>query len=103
MSRMATNEYIGAKRRVYALVDRAKRMRILDDEAKNAGEDLSSFAAHPALALRDAPSGTAGLPREGRDNTTTNQHKAIAEKRKSSAQYLANQKPPDYLQSVFSI
>ena len=31
MSQMATNEYIGAKRRVYVLVDRAKRMRILDD------------------------------------------------------------------------
>ena len=34
MSRMATNEYIGAKRRAYALADRAKRMRILDNEAK---------------------------------------------------------------------
>ena len=31
MSRMATNEYIGAKRRAYALADRAKRMRILDE------------------------------------------------------------------------
>ncbi len=29
MSLMATNEYIGAKRRAYALDDRAKRMRIL--------------------------------------------------------------------------
>ena len=47
MSRMATKEYIGAKRRAYALADRAKRTRILDNEAKNEGEDLSSFAAHP--------------------------------------------------------
>ena len=31
MSRMATSEYIGAKRRAYAQADRAKRTRILDD------------------------------------------------------------------------
>ena len=54
MSRMATNEYIGAKRRVYALVDRAKRMRILDDYV------FQSFSKSP-LALveeteRDPPS-----------------------------------------------
>ena len=61
MSRMATNEYIGAKRRAYALAGRA------------------------------IPSGTTGLPREGRDNTATNQHKTIAEERKLSVQYLANQ------------
>ena len=54
MSRMATNEYIGAKRRVYVLVDRAKRMRILDDYF------FQSFSKSP-LALveeteRDPPS-----------------------------------------------
>ena len=103
MSRMATKEYIGAKRRAYALADRAKRTRILDNEAKNAGEDLSFFAAHPALALRATPSGTVGLHCEGRNNTTTNQRKTIAEERKLSVQYLANQKLPDYLQSVFPI
>ena len=31
MSRKATNEYIGTKRRAYAQADRAKRMRILDE------------------------------------------------------------------------
>ena len=31
MSRMATNEYIGAKRRAYAQANRAKRSRILDE------------------------------------------------------------------------
>ena len=90
-------------RKVRKRLRKMQRIHIAYNEAKNAGEDLSSFAVHPALALHATPSGTAGLPREGRDNTTTNQHKAIAEKRKSSVQYLANQKPPDYLQSVFSI
>ena len=37
MSRMATNEYIGAKRRAYALADRAKRMRILDEVCETTG------------------------------------------------------------------
>ena len=31
MSRKATNEYIGTRRRAYAQADRAKRMRILDE------------------------------------------------------------------------
>ena len=34
MSRMATNEYIDAKRMVYALADRVKRTRILDEVAR---------------------------------------------------------------------
>ena len=37
MSRMATKEYIGAKRRAYALADRAKRMRILDEACETTG------------------------------------------------------------------
>lgn len=39
MSRMATNEYIGAKRRAYAQSDRAKRIRILDDVCETTGYD----------------------------------------------------------------
>ena len=37
MSRMATNEYIGAKRRAYAQADRAKRKRILDEVCETTG------------------------------------------------------------------
>ena len=102
MSRMATNEYIGTRRRAYAQADRAKRRRILD-KAKHAGGDLSPFAARPALALRATPSGTAGLHREGTRHGINNQRMSHAEERRLSVQYLANQKPPSYLQSVFSI
>ena len=90
-------------RKVRKRLRKIRRIQEAYNKAKHAGEDLSSFAAHPALALRATPSGTVGLHREGRDNTTTNQRKTIAEERKLSVQYLANQKPPDYLQSVFSI
>ena len=37
MSRKATNEYIGIKRRAYAQAGRAKRMRILDDVCETTG------------------------------------------------------------------
>ena len=37
MSRMATNEYIGAKRRAYAQADRAKRKHILDEVCETTG------------------------------------------------------------------
>ena len=37
MSGMAINEYIGAKRSVYALVDSAKRTRILDEVCETTG------------------------------------------------------------------
>ena len=37
MSRMATNEYIGAKRRAYAQADRAKRTCILDEVCETTG------------------------------------------------------------------
>ena len=37
MSRMATSEYIGTKRRAYAQAGRAKRMRILDDVCETTG------------------------------------------------------------------
>ena len=37
MSRKATNEYIGTRRRAYAQADRAKRMRILDEVCETTG------------------------------------------------------------------
>ena len=37
MSRKATNEYIGTKRRAYAQADRAKRMHILDEVCETTG------------------------------------------------------------------
>ena len=37
MSRMATSEYIGSKRRAYAQADRAKRKRILDVVCETTG------------------------------------------------------------------
>ena len=37
MSRTATSEYIGAKRRAYAHADRAKRRRILDEVCETTG------------------------------------------------------------------
>ena len=37
MSRMATNEYIGTKRRLYATADRTKRIRILDEVCETTG------------------------------------------------------------------
>ena len=90
-------------RRVLKRLRKIRRIQAAYDKARHAGEDLSSFAARPALALRATPSGTAGLHREGRDNAVNNQHISRAEERRLSVQYLANQKPPSYLQSVFSI
>ncbi len=37
MSRKATSEYIGARRRAYAAADREKRIRILDDVCETTG------------------------------------------------------------------
>ncbi len=37
MSRMATNEYIGAKRRMYTTADRKKRIKILDEVCETTG------------------------------------------------------------------
>ena len=39
MSRKATNEYIGIKRRAYAQAGRAKRIRILDDVCETTGDE----------------------------------------------------------------
>ena len=90
-------------RRVIKRLRKIRRIQAAYDKAKHAGEDLSPFAARPALALRATPSGTAGLHREGTRHTVNNQRISRAEERRLSVQYLANQKPPSYLQSVFSI
>ena len=90
-------------RRVVKRLRKIRRIQAAYDKAKHAGEDLSPFAARPALALRATPSGTAGLHREGTRHTVNNQRISRAEERRLSVQYLANQKPPSYLQSVFSI
>ena len=90
-------------RRVIKRLRKIRRIQAAYDKAKHAGEDLSPFAARPALALRATPSGTAGLHREGTRHTVSNQRISHAEERRLSVQYLANQKPPSYLQSVFSI
>ena len=37
MSRMATNEYVGTKRRLYATADREKRIKMLDEVCKTTG------------------------------------------------------------------
>ena len=46
---------------------------------------------------------TSRHPREGTRHGINNQRMGRAEERRLSVQYLANQKPPSYLQSVFSI
>ena len=90
-------------RRVRKRLRKIRRIQNAYTTNKHAGKDLSPFAARPALALRATPSGTAGLHREGTHNSTTNQRITITEKRRLSVQYLANQKTPSYLHSVFSI
>jgi hypothetical protein len=90
-------------RRVRKRLRKIRRIQDAYTIDKHAGKDLSPFAARPALALCATPSGTAGLHREGTHNSTTNQRITITEKRRLSVQYLANQKTPSYLHSVFSI
>ena len=90
-------------RRVLRRLRKARRIQAAYDRARRAGEDLSPFAARPALALRATPPGPAGLRREGTCRTAGNRPMSHAEERRLSVQYLANQKPPSYLQSVLSI
>ena len=90
-------------RRVCKRLRKIRRIQAAYDKAKHAGGDLFPFAARPALALRATPSGTAGLHREGTQHADNSQRMSRAEERRLSVQYLANQKPPSYLQSVFSI
>ena len=60
-----------------------------------------SLRASSHLGVRATPSGTAGLHHEGTLNSKTNQRITIAEKQRLSIKYLANQKTPSCLQSVF--
>ena len=90
-------------RRVCRRLRRIRRIQTAYNKAKHAGGGLSPFAVRPALALRASPSGTAGLHREGSSHIISHQRMSHAEERRLSVQYLANQKPPSYLQSVFSI
>ena len=90
-------------RRVLKRLRKIRRIQTAYAKARHAGADLSPFAARPALALRATPSGTAGLHREGTSHFIDNQRISRTEERRLSVQYLANQKPPSYLQSVFSI
>ena len=64
-------------RRVVKRLRRIRRMQAAYGKAKHAGEDLSPFAARPALALCDTPSGTAGLHREGTRHTSCSRHEKI--------------------------
>lgn len=82
-----------------------KIMRIQNayTQAKHAGKDLSCYAAPPASALRAAPSGTAVRHRVAGSTNRTKPQMSRKDERQLSVQYLANQKPPSYLQSVFPI
>lgn len=90
-------------RRVLKRLRKIRRIQEAYAKAKHEGKDLSPFAARPSLALRATPSGTAGLHREGTQPAVNNQRMSHAEERRLSVLYLANQKTPSYLQSVFSI
>lgn len=90
-------------RRVLKRLRKIRRIQAAYAKAKHEGKGLSPFAARPSLALRATPSGTDGLHREGIRHAANSQRMSHAEERKLSVQYLANQKAPSYLQSVFSI
>ena len=104
MSRMATNEYIGSKRRLYATADREKRIKMLDEVCETTGYERK-YANRLLTGSRKfrERKGRGKTYGEGTDNSTTNQRITIVEKRRLSVQYLANQKTPSYLHSVFSI
>lgn len=90
-------------RRVRKRLRKIRRMQEAYGRAKRTGLDIHSLAARPALALRATPSGTAGLHREGARHGAGSPCRSPKEERALSVQYLANQKPPDYLRSVFPI
>lgn len=91
-------------RRVVKRLRKIRRIQAAYSEAKRKGADLSPFAARPALAPVGAnPSGTAGRRREGTAATYVHPRARLHEERRLSVQYLANQKPPNYLKSVLSI
>ena len=90
-------------RRVRKRLKKIRRMQEQYDRARRMGADLSPFAARPALALRATPSGSAGLCREGGPAPGVGDRQNRVNERSLSVQYLANQKPPDYLRSVLPI
>ena len=90
-------------RRALKRLRKIQRIQPAYAKAKYAGKDLSIFAARPALALCATPSGAAVLLREDRHRPSTKQCITTKGKRIPSVQYLANQKPPNYLDRVFSI
>lgn len=59
MSRKATNEYIGTKRRAYAQADRAKRMRILDEVCETTGYERKYANRLRPFRMTRAPSSAA--------------------------------------------
>ena len=66
MSRMATNEYIGAKRRAYAQANRAKRSRILDEVCETTGYERKYANRLLTGEARVKPGRTKGNKRPGR-------------------------------------
>ena len=86
----------------YALADRAKRMHILNEVCETIGYERK-YAARLLTGSRKVRKSRRKIQRTNKTYNKANQRKTIAEEQKLSVQYLANQKPPDYLQSVFSI
>ena len=83
-------------RRVRKHLRKIRRLQQEHAAAKKASSRAEP--ACPALPLRGTPSGAAVLRRP---RTASPNHPA--QERAESVQYLANQKPPAYLQSVLSI
>ena len=90
-------------RRVLKRLRKVQRIQAAYDKAKRTGTGFPSIAPRPDLALRATPSGTSVLRRDGGRSSVPTRHLTPDEERTLSVQYLANQKPPSYLQSVFSI
>ncbi|MGN0846067.1 MAG: hypothetical protein ACI4RA_01625 [Kiritimatiellia bacterium] len=102
-ARRAGTSGMALYRRVLRRLRKIRRMQEQYSAARHGGKDLPSFAASPALALRATPSGTAGLCREGRPHARDRTRQKRVDERTKSVQYLANQKTPSHLQSVFPI
>ncbi len=90
-------------RRVQKRLRKIMRIQNAFTQAKHSVERVSSGAVPPASALRAAPSGTAVRHRAAGSTARIDPPISRKDERLQSAQYLANQKPPSYLESVFSI
>lgn len=86
-------------RRVIKRLNKIKRIQAAYTQAKHAGEDLSRYAEPPASALRAAPSGTAVRHRVAGRTDSPSPTISRRNERLESGQYLANQKPPHYLEN----